>query len=142
LRYLVIAILQRLLFPLACHPISFHTEIFRCYLGASLSCFVELIFSAPPGLSTDDFEDIKLNDVPAVLVPPGTRLDNLPSGETDRTVVLLYAHGGGYLFGEPLMYIDAYKRWIKEAEANDIRLIVISVDYRRSLKKDPNVYKF
>ncbi len=135
LRYLFLALLDRLLFPFVCRPISFRTEIFRCYLGASLSCFLELIFSAPPGLSADDFEAIRLNNVPAVLVPPGTRLESLATADTDRTVVLLYAHGGGYLFGEPLMYIDAYKRWISEAEANGIRLIVVSVDYRRSLDK-------
>ncbi|OCK77445.1 alpha/beta-hydrolase, partial [Lepidopterella palustris CBS 459.81] len=46
--------------------------------------------------------------------------------------VLLYAHGGGYLFGEPLMYLESYKRWVREAEANGIRLIIVSVDYRLS----------
>jgi acetyl esterase/lipase len=98
-----------------------------------LCCFLELIFSAPPGLSADDFETIRLNNVPAVLVPSGARLDGLTTADTERTAVLLYAHGGGYAFGEPLMCIDAYKRWIIEAEANGIRLIVVSVDYRMSL---------
>ena len=57
LRYLLLALADRLLFPFACRPISLHTETARCYLGASLSCFVELIFSAPPGLGPDDFID-------------------------------------------------------------------------------------
>ncbi|KAH8754663.1 Alpha/Beta hydrolase protein [Hyaloscypha sp. PMI_1271] len=129
LRYLLLALADRLLFPFACRPISLHTETARCYLGASLSCFVELIFSAPPGLGPDDFEAVKLKGVPAVLVPPGKKLETL-SRQTERTVVLLYAHGGGYAFGEALMYIDAYKRWIREAEANGLCLIIVSVDYR------------
>jgi acetyl esterase/lipase len=92
---------------------------------------LELIFNAPPSLDIEDFQSVELNKVPAIVVPPETKLENLATDNAHRAVVLLYAHGGGYLFGEPLMYLDSYKRWVREAEANGIRLIVVSVDYRR-----------
>jgi len=131
LRCLFLALVDRLLFPFACRPISFHMEITRCYLAASLACFLELLFSAPPGLGAEDSQPVKLNNVPAVVVPPEARLESLTTAHTDPTVVLLYAHGGGYLFGEPLMYLASYKRWVRQAEANGVRLIIVSVDYRR-----------
>jgi hypothetical protein len=68
----------------------------------SLVLRVAYFFSAPPGLGPADFDAVKLKGVPAVLVPPGKKLETL-SRQTERTVVLLYAHGGGYAFGEALM---------------------------------------
>jgi hypothetical protein len=130
IRYLSLALADRLLFPFACRPISFYTEITRCLLGSSLACFLELTFSAPPGLRTDEYQPVELNNVSTIVVPRETKLETLGSAATPRTVVLLYAHGGGYLFGEPLMYLDSYKRWTKEAESVGIRLVVVSVDYR------------
>lgn len=136
-RCLVLALVDRLLFPFACRPISFYTEITRCYLGASLVCFLELIFSAPPGLDRRSFQSADLNEVPAIVVPPHTKLEVAFSTNDPRNVVLLYAHGGGYLFGEPLMYLDTYKRWVKKAEASGVHLTVVSVDYRTSHNTRP-----
>jgi acetyl esterase/lipase len=130
IRFLILAIADRLLFPFACRPVSLYTEITRCLLGSSLACFLELTFSAPPGLRADEYRPVELNNVSTIVVPRETKLESLGSAETPRTLVLLYAHGGGYLFGEPLMYMDSYKRWIKEAESVGIRLVVVSVDYR------------
>jgi len=48
-----------------------------------------------------------------------------------KKLVLLYSHGGGYLFGEPLMYMSTYKRWIKAAARENIELTIVSVDYRK-----------
>jgi len=105
----------------------------RCYLGASLSCFLELVFSAPPDLDPEDFKRIKLNNVPAIMVPPETQLETLAAQQKDKTVVLIYAHGGGYLFGEPLMYMESYKRWVGEAKMIGVNLVIVAVDYRMSI---------
>lgn len=126
-RMLLLAVLNRLLFPFACHPISIRTELRRCYLGASLSCFLELIFSAPSHLDGGDFGLVPLGGVETVVVPPVSQLEDLADCET---IVLLYAHGGGYHFGEPLMYLETYKRWVHQMQQIGTKLVVIAVDYR------------
>lgn len=127
LRSLTLALADRLLFPLGCRPLSLGTELRRCHLAAALTGFPELIFAAPPGLPAADYRTAGLDGVPAVVVPPEARLDDFAERPA---VVLLYAHGGGYLFGEPLMYIESYKRWVEAAAAKGIRLVIVSVNYR------------
>ncbi|RDW76946.1 hypothetical protein BP6252_04999 [Coleophoma cylindrospora] len=45
---------------------------------------------------------------------------------------MLYAHGGGYMFGEPLQWIASYERWIAKASSRGFDLVVVAVKYRLS----------
>lgn len=117
--------------------------------------FWDLIFKAPvewPRLlgGRQRYETVMLgpSKVPTVIVPPSSSSlmprsepherplpGGLPraSAEDDKgkkTAVLLWAHGGGYLFGEPLQYLATYERWVMKAKVRG--LIVFAVDYSES----------
>ena len=131
--YLFIVVIQRLLLPNACRAVSLRTEIARAILGSFLANFWDLLFKAAPGLRDDEYSLLSAGagQVPAVLVPPGRDLGTIGSKEDGkRKILLLYSHGGGYFFGEPLMYMSTYKRWIKAAARQNVELTVLSVDYR------------
>lgn len=134
--YLVLVVQNRLLLPFACRAVDLRTELARCYLAAFLGNFWDLIFKAPPWLRKDQYSEIALKGVSAVLIPPNTPLGDKASGsslDNKRNVYLLYAHGGGYLFGEPLMYISTYERWIQKASHQGLDLVIVSVDYGESM---------
>jgi hypothetical protein len=135
-----VVLLHRLLFPFACRATGFGTEVRRCLLGGLLANFWDLLFKQPLGVQRDKhYTEVHLRRVPAVVVPrnaltaqekaESTNGGDLPS-RAPQPVVLLYAHGGGYLFGEPLMYLSAYERWIRGSKALGFDLIIVSVDYR------------
>jgi acetyl esterase/lipase len=46
--------------------------------------------------------------------------------------VVLYAHGGGYARGEAKMYINYMERWVKAATLENLDMVFLSVEYRRS----------
>lgn len=155
LALLLPTLLYRLLLPTACSPTSFKVEVLRCWLAGFLVHFWDLIFKAPvewPRLlgGRQRYETVMLgpSKVPTVIVPPSSSSlmprsepherplpGGLPraSAEDDKgkkTAVLLWAHGGGYLFGEPLQYLATYERWVMKAKVRG--LIVFAVDYSES----------
>lgn len=157
LALLAISLLHRLLLPGACHATSFRVQILRCFLGGFLARFWDLMFKAPPEMpcltrgSHKRYAEIILGGrVPAVVVPPspvrrgggeakvGGEGAMLPVGNDERdTVFLLYAHGGGFLFGEPLMHLGTYERWVRKAAAMKWRLVVVAVEYSEWAKWEP-----
>ena len=140
LALLVLLLANRLLLPFACRPLSLRTEIARCFLGGFLKHFWDLLFKAPPGLQETEYRNCIIRSVPTVVVPRHAQLD---AGNLDRqrqSLVLLYAHGGGYLFGEPLMYISTYKRWIEIADSHGIDLSVVAVQYRSNPFRSDTVF--
>lgn len=44
--------------------------------------------------------------------------------------IILYVHGGGFLFGHPLQYRSAYQRWVQTAMKLDLRIAVVALAYR------------
>jgi hypothetical protein len=132
--YLFLVLIQRLVLPNACRAVTLRTEIARAILGSFLANFWDLLFKASPGLRDDEYLLLTAGRVPAVLVPPDRDLNTIGSQEDGkRKLLLLYSHGGGYFFGEPLMYMSTYKRWIKAMARENVELTVVSVDYRKSL---------
>lgn len=129
--YVLLVLLQRLLLPTACRAVTLRTEIARAILGPFLANFWDLLFKAPPGLRKSEYSQLHTAHVRAFIIPPDRDLGGLRDGENTRQkLVLLYSHGGGYVFGEPLMYMSTYKRWVEAAEREDIELTIVSVDYR------------
>jgi hypothetical protein len=139
LALLVLLLFNRILLPFACRPISLRTEIARCFLGGFLKHFWDILFKAPPGLQETEYRNVIIGSVPTVIVPPHARLDVESLDRHRPSLVLLYAHGGGYLFGEPLMYMSTYKRWIELADSHGMDLSVIAVHYRSTLFRSDNV---
>ena len=129
--YLVILFLHRLLLPFACRATDFRTEITRCFLGSFLANFWDLLFKAPIGLREDQYRNFNVGGVPAVLVPPTAPFMDAGMMNPKPDLLILYAHGGGYLFGEPLMYMSTYERWIHIASTRGIDLAIVSVDYSK-----------
>lgn len=131
--YLFLVFIQRILLPNACRSVTLRTEIARAILGSFLANFWDLLFKAPPNLQDHDYIVINAGQVPAVLIPPGRDLNTIRGKEDGkRKILLLYSHGGGYFFGEPLMYMSTYLRWIKAAARENVELTIVSVDYRTS----------
>lgn len=133
--------LNRLLLPFACRAVDFRTQLYRCYLGGFLANFWDLLFKAPLNLKKSRYADEKLGGVPCVIIPrdaaaalqESKHQDITTQGQQQKPLILLYAHGGGYAFGEPLMYIETYERWIRRAKEQGLKLVVVSVDYSGSI---------
>jgi hypothetical protein len=130
--YLIILLAERLLLPTACRAVTLRTQIVRCIYGSFLANFWDILFKAPPNLREEDYKSEKIGGVPSVVIPRHASLSSSFS-KPSTSLILLYGHGGGFYFGEPLMYISTYKRWIKEAKEKGVELIIVSVDYRRSI---------
>lgn len=129
--YIVLVLIQRLLLPTACRAVTFRTEIARAILGPFLANFWDLLFKAPPGLRHSGYSVLEAGHATAFIVPPDRALISLRERENSRKrLLLLYSHGGGFVFGEPLMYMSTYIRWVEAAEKEDVDLTIVSVDYR------------
>jgi len=152
-------LIYRLLLPTACSPTSFKVEILRCWLAGFLVHFWDLVFKAPlewpsylGGRRRHALLMMGPNGIPTVVVPPnGLSLIPAPArqgrgftadvqdgsarsfiGQSTDTLVLLWAHGGGYMFGEPLQYLSTYERWVDKAKTKRWNLVIFSVDYSES----------
>lgn len=135
---LLLILLQRILLPNECRAVAFRTEIARCFLGSFLANFWELVYKAPYGMRHDQYSLLDLGGVHTIIVPPdaGPRLQT-----KGASLVLLYAHGGGFMFGESLMWLSSYERWVKVAKAQNLDLIVVAVEYRKYFTKTLSVSK-
>lgn len=148
LALLLPTLLHRLLLPTACSPTSFKVEILRCYLAGFLVNFWDVVFKAPVewprwmgGRQRYSLLRLGPGGVPTVVVPPANPLllsrtelkeQQRANPDSKGTVVLLWAHGGGYLFGEPLQYLATYERWVSKAKTQGWSLVIFSVDYSES----------
>lgn len=147
---LIPTLAHRILLPCASSPTSFKVEILRCFLGGFMTNFWDMVFKAPPewpqslgGRRSYAYLRLGNEKVTAVVVPAtacsmfqenketNTANHNERAGglQSEHTIVVLYAHGGGYFYGEPLMHLPAYNRWTRQAKAQGWELVVVSVDY-------------
>lgn len=128
---LLLTLLSRIWLPFAHRVMDLRTEIARDFMGPLLTIFWEIIYKAPPGLDPKRYSTVDIGGVPSVIIPPQATLTGGPLDRERNNLVLLFAHGGGYLFGEPLQYISTYERWVRSAAQHGIDLTIVSVDYRR-----------
>lgn len=130
LAYPVILAAERVLLPRACRAVTLRTQVVRCMYGSFLANFSDIVFKAPPNLREEDYRSENFGGVSSVVIPRHADLSSSVSKQSN-SLVLLYGHGGGFYFGEPLMYISTYKRWVKVAKEDGVELIIVSVDYRK-----------
>lgn len=141
---LLLLCLKRVLLPQLHTYQSFRTQIHRAYLS-SAGLYPDLLHGLPVNCSTEDARKIASDSCSAYVIP-GTSI--LPtSGQQSfpfRKVVILYAHGGGYAWGEARMYIHHMKRWVARARQDRLDLVFVSVEYRKvnrtSLSNAPTNY--
>lgn len=135
-----LVLLRRLLLPHFPAYQDIRIQINRAYLSSSAIAFPDLVHRLPV-VSCPETRARKVGTgwtgyiVPGQASLPKTRRD-----EEDRSqMVALYAHGGGYARGEARMYLNYMERWIKVAAEHDLRLVFLSVEYRkqhRTLTRD------
>lgn len=130
---LVLTLIGRILLPFAHRVVDLRTEIARDFVGPGLTIFWEIIYKAPPGLDSKRYSAVDIGGIPSVVIPPQATLVGIPRDRKCNKLFMLFAHGGGYLFGEPLQYILTYERWVGSAAQHGIDLTIVSVDYRRLL---------
>lgn len=51
---------------------------------------------------------------------------------SNKDVVMLYFHGGGFAIGEPLQYYETYRRWKLQAARQGLHLAIVALRYRGS----------
>jgi hypothetical protein len=116
--------------PHATRVVTFRTEIMRCIMGSLIENCWDLLFKAPPGLSSTRYRKIVVNKVPAVVFPPTAKIGIQESFKERPKLFMLYAHGGGYSLGEPLQWATSYERWVVKASSRGFDLVIIAVNYR------------
>ncbi|KAH8802562.1 alpha/beta hydrolase fold-domain-containing protein [Xylogone sp. PMI_703] len=131
---LVTTLVDWILRPYASRATSFRTAIARCFIGSLCANFWTLQFKARPGIRAEDYSWATVGGVPVVIVPSRADFANTrKNGNGGKDVlIMLYGHGGGYIMGEPLQWLESYLRWVKVAEEMGLQLIVVAVKYRLS----------
>jgi hypothetical protein len=127
---ILLAILDRILLPHATRAVKFRTELVRCVMGSLTAHCWDLLFKAPPGLRDNQYKNRSVRGVPVMIIPPIAVFSADETQESRPKLFMLYAHGGGYLFGEPLQWIASYERWVAMASSRGVNLVVIAVKYR------------
>lgn len=123
----ILIVARRLLLPHLFNYQSFRTQIFRGYLIATFA-----IPTLPVEASDSEAKPIEEEGKWKGYLIPGTRdLQDFAgkSISTGRRVVALYAHGGGYGWGEARQYLSYMREWVKRAKLTGIELVFLSVEY-------------
>lgn len=129
----LLVLLRRLLLP---HFPIFQTlriQIHRAYLSSSALTFPDLVHRLPV-VNCPEARARKVGTAgwTGYVVPGQARLpERLTDVNGPSQMVVLYAHGGGYARGEARMYLNYMERWIKVAAKHDLRLMFLSVEYRK-----------
>jgi epsilon-lactone hydrolase len=117
---------RRLLLPHLFTYQSLRTQLFRAYL---ISTFA--LPALPIQASESEARLVEEKGKWKGYLIPGTRdlRDFTGNSSGGRRVIALYAHGGGYGWGEARQYLSYMRRWIECAKAAGIDLVFLSVEY-------------
>lgn len=119
---------QSLLSPSESHKaLGIRNGIARAWLGTLFAVHPDVFYSEPSNHTTQTIETAKLK----AYIIPQTKNSELQHADA----VVIYAHGGGMIFGHPLQYLKAYKRWSTHARTIDKQLVFIPVRYRKCLQR-------
>jgi acetyl esterase/lipase len=117
---------RRLLLPHLLTYQTYRTQLFRAYLIATFA-----LPTLPNIASESEAKLIEEKGKWSGFIIPGTRELTEFAGKSSsgRRVVVLYAHGGGYSFGDARQYLSYMRRWVECAKASGIDLVFLSVEY-------------
>lgn len=118
-------LLTRLLWPFGNRTLSLRTALARMWVGKTFQYNHLILYSEPRGHGAQRVE----TDAFTAYLVPGTDVARI----RDADAVVLFAHGGGYIMGHALQYLDEYRRWIAGAKKMGKNLVVLTVNYRRFL---------
>ena len=128
-----LVVLRRVLLPHIPVYQSLRTQLQRAYLSACSATFPDLTHRLPVGPVPDSRARRLLGvDFEAYIIPGSKSdlLDGVSQADARPRCVALYAHGGGYARGEAKMYLNYMERWVTVAQAADLNLVFMSVEYR------------
>ncbi|KAH7127791.1 Alpha/Beta hydrolase protein [Dactylonectria estremocensis] len=109
---------------------SFRTLVQRAYWSSAYGTFRQLIHRLPVVRCPETRARRVGSDWTGYIIPGTKRLDNLPSAPADLvSCVAVYAHGGGYGFGEARMYLNYMDRFVSDAEKVGLDITFLSVEY-------------
>ena len=122
----LLIIARRVFLPHLWNYQSFRTQIFRAYLIATFA-LPTLPVQAPEAEAKLVEEQGKWK---GYIIPGNRDLKYFARrSSSERRVVALYAHGGGYGWGEARQYLSYMRRWVECARAAKIDLVFLSVEY-------------
>lgn len=125
-----VVLLKRALLPYYPSYQSVRTQLQRAYLSASILHFPRLVHRLPvTNCPSQRAKKVGDSDWTGYVVPGTSNLFD-PSLSGRKQCVALYAHGGGYIWGEARQYLNYMERWIRVAKAAGISLTFLSVEYR------------
>lgn len=116
-------ILSRILLPFRERQLSLRDELARMWIGNVFMFNPGLLYSEPAG---HHVQCVRHEGFSGFLIPT-TDPDELATNDA----IILFAHGGGYIIGHALQYLDEYKRWVREASQLGKSLAILTVDYRK-----------
>ncbi|KAH8689345.1 Alpha/Beta hydrolase protein [Talaromyces proteolyticus] len=114
-------LLQGLFVPCRLRPLGFRNALARVWLGNIFSIQGTILYSP----AQDHCEQkIEGSDFEAYIIP-STNTAELQEADA----IVIFAHGGGMIFGHPLQYTKTYRRWTAYAQKLGKRLVFVSVRY-------------
>lgn len=130
----ILVLLKHILLPYFPVYQSLRTQLQRAYLASSALHFPAIVHRLPV-THCPSSRARKVGSGWTGYLVPGTRpVSDLSRDRLccDRKVcIALYAHGGGYAWGEARQYLNYMERWIDIASKMGIDLTFLSVEYRK-----------
>lgn len=139
----LIILLKSALLPYFPGYLSLRTQLQRAYLASAALHFPSFVHRLPVTHCPSD-RARKVGTGWTGYVIPGRRfLSDFTSESPDlKRCVVLYAHGGGYAWGEARQYLNYMERWVLAASKLGIDLAFLSVEYRKHVPtRFPNIYR-
>lgn len=142
LSQLLLVLLRWVLLPHFPRYQSLRLQVQRAYLSSATTNFPDLPHRLP--VSPQPVHRVRKldHDIPAFIVPGSRSLSEFTAAQTtteagagQRKCVALFAHGGGYARGEARMYLNYMERWVRDAAADGLDLVFVSVEYRKSSRR-------
>ncbi|KAF7527642.1 hypothetical protein PCG10_002606 [Penicillium crustosum] len=123
-----IDITERVLLPHYPTYQSLRTRLARAYLGAAAIHLPDIVHRLPvSNCPASRARPVEGANWKGYIIPGScTLLDN---DDEYKYIIILYAHGGGYVRGEARQYLNYMERWINAAAGKGIKLIFLSVEY-------------
>jgi hypothetical protein len=117
--------IARIILPFKPRTQNLRNAIARAWLGYIFVHCPTILYSKPRDTDLQEVQEAGLH----LYIIQGSEKSKTQLKDADA--VILFAHGGGMIFGHPLQYLSDYRRWISGAKRLRKKLDFVAVQYRK-----------
>lgn len=126
----LILFLHRILLPGYPRYQTLRIALQRIYLISCTLCYPDLPHRLPVSYSQKKARSVAGKGWKGYIIPGNDDSETEKSPYDGKSIVVLFAHGGGYARGEARMYVPYMLRWVKVASEQGLEIVFCTVEYR------------